>query len=121
GGFIANAGGFSGFGNLLNYNLTPGDYNNLWTTTYHDPLQDLKYVITSTEGDDKYAYFNAAAKIMMVVNYQRLVDAFGDIPYTEALRADEGIVAPKYDDAATIYRDLFSKLNEAISTIDNAQ
>lgn len=121
GGIIANAGGFSGFGNLLNYNLTPGDYNGLWVNTYQDPLQDLNYVIEKTEGDDKLAYYNAAAKIMTVVNYQRLVDAFGNIPYSEALRADEGIVAPKYDDAATIYQDLFAKLDEAIGIIDNAQ
>ena len=121
GGFIANAGGFSGFGNLLNYNLTPGDWNALWVNTYQDPLQDLKYIIEETEGDDKYAYYNAAAKIMTVVNYQRLVDAFGDIPYTEALSAADGIVAPKYDDAATIYQDLFAKLDEAIGLIDNAQ
>lgn len=34
GGFMANAGGFSGFGNLLSYNLTPGDWNGLWVSTY---------------------------------------------------------------------------------------
>jgi hypothetical protein len=121
GGFMANAGGFSGFGNLLNYNLTPTDWNNMWVTTYQDPLADLKYIIDETEGDDKYAYFNAAAKIMTVVNYQRLVDAFGDVPYSEALRAEEGIVAPKYDDAATIYQSLFALLDNAIATIDNAE
>jgi hypothetical protein len=121
GGYMANAGGFSGFGNLLNYNLTPTDWNGLWVNTYQDPLADLKYVMDETEGIDELAYFNAAAKIMTVVNYQRLVDAFGNIPYSEALKADEGIVAPKYDDAATIYLDLFAKLDEAITTIDNAE
>lgn len=121
GGFIANAGGFSGFGNLLSYNLTPGDWNGLWVNTYQDPLQDLKYVIDFTEGKDEYSYFNAAAKIITVVNYQRLVDAFGDIPYTEALRGNEGINAPVYDNAATVYQDLLTKLDQAISIIDNAK
>jgi hypothetical protein len=121
GGYMANAGGFSGFGNLLNYNLTPGDWNGLWVQTYQDPLTDLKYVIENTEGDDALAYYNAAAKIMTVVNYQRLVDAFGDVPYSEALRADEGIVTPAYDDAATIYQDLFATLDEAINTINGAE
>ena len=121
GGFMANAGGFSGFGNLLNYNLTPGDWNGLWVNSYQDPLEDLKYVLDKTADVDKFAYYNAAAKIMTVVNYQRLVDAFGNIPYSEALRGGEGITAPKYDDAATIYQDLFTKLDEAISTIANAQ
>jgi hypothetical protein len=120
GGYIANAGGFSGFGNLLSYNLNPGDWNGLWVNTYQDPLTDLKYVIDQTEGKDELAYFNAAAKIMTVVNFQRLVDTFGDIPYSEALRGSEGIVTPKYDDAATIYQDLYAKLDEAIATIDNA-
>src|SRR5688572_1364634 len=120
GGYMANAGGFSGFGNLLNYNLTPNDWNGLWVNSYQDPLNDLKYVLDATEGDEEMAYFNAAAKIMTVVNYQRLVDAFGDIPYTEALRGEEGIVAPAYDDAATIYRDLFAKLDQAIDQIAGA-
>jgi hypothetical protein len=121
GGFIANAGGFSGFGNLLNYNLTPTDWNGLWVNTYQDPLADLKYVVTKTEGLGEYAYYNAAAKIMTVVNYQRLVDAFGDVPYSQALQAEDGVLAPAYDDAAEIYQDLFAKLDEAIATIRTAQ
>lgn len=120
GGFMANAGGFSGFGNLLNYNLTPGDWNGLWVNTYQDPLADLKYVIDNSEGVNELAYYNATAKIMTVVNYQRLVDAFGDIPYTEALKAEEGIVNPKYDDAATVYKSIFATLDEAINLINTA-
>jgi hypothetical protein len=120
GGMIANAGGFSGFGNLLNYNLTPTDYNGLWVNTYQDPLADLKYVIDKTEGQGELAYYNAAAKIMSVVNYQRLVDAFGDVPYSEALQAETGITAPAYDQAEDIYRDLYAKLDQAIATIETA-
>lgn len=120
GGFIANAGGFSGFGTLLSYNLTPNDYNGLWVNTYQDPLTDLKYVIDQTEGIDEFAHYNAAAKIMTVVNYQRLVDTFGDIPYTDALKGAEGINTPAYDDAETIYLDLLATLDEAIDVIDNA-
>jgi hypothetical protein len=117
GGFISNAGGFSGFGNLLNYNLTPGDYNGMWVSTYQDPLPDLKYVIDNTEGDPVMGFYNAAAKIMTVVNFQRLVDAFGDVPYSEALRGEEGILAPAYDEAGTIYQDLYAKLDEAIALL----
>lgn len=120
GGYIANAGGFSGFGNLLSYNLTPGDYNGLWVNTFQDPIKDLQYVIDNTEGIDEFAHYNAVAKIMKVVNYQRLVDAFGDIPYTQALKAEEGVTLPTYDDAATIYADLLATLDEAIGIFDDA-
>lgn len=120
GGYIANAGGFSGFGTLLSYNLTPSDYNGLWTTMYQDPLRDLKYVIDNTEGNDGMAYYNAAAKIMTVFNYMKLVDTFGDVPYSQALRGEEGIVAPAYDDAATVYAALIVTLDEAYDLIEDA-
>jgi hypothetical protein len=123
GGYIANAGGFSGFGLLFSYNLTPsswgGSNDNLWTITYQDALIDLQYVIDQTEGSDELAYFNAAAKIMSVVNYQRLVDAFGDIPYSQAVQG-AAYLTPAYDDAATVYAALIAKLDEAIAIIDNA-
>lgn len=121
GGYMANAGGFSGFGTLLSYNLQPSDYNGLWTTTYQDPLRDFNYVIENTEGNDQMAYFNASAKIMSAYLYQKLVDTFGDIPYSQALRGDEGIVAPTYDDAATVYQSLITMLDEAYDQIENAQ
>jgi hypothetical protein len=120
GGYIANAGGFSGFGTLLSYNLQPGDYNNLWTTMYQDPLRDFKYVIENTEGNAQLAFFNAAAKIMTVYDYMKLVDTFGDIPYSQALRGEEGILAPEYDVAATIYQDLIATLDAAVTLIDNS-
>jgi hypothetical protein len=120
GGMIANAGGFSGFGNLLNYNLTPQDYNGIWVATYQDPLKDLKYVVDNSEGNDQLDYVNAAAKIMSVVNYQRLVDAFGDVPFSQALQAENGIVAPAYDDQKVIYRNLYDSLNKAMDIIKAA-
>ncbi|GIL23531.1 MAG: hypothetical protein BroJett042_20440 [Bacteroidota bacterium] len=116
GGYMANAGGFSGFGTLLTYNLQPADYDGLWSTSFSGPLADLNYVIGKSEGIEEYVLYNAAAKIMMVVNYQMLVDAFGDIPYSEAL--NPGNTTPKYDDAATIYTSLVATLNAAIAQID---
>ncbi|MEZ0483225.1 SusD/RagB family nutrient-binding outer membrane lipoprotein [Fibrella aquatica] len=118
GGYIANAGGFSGFGNLLNYNIVPGDYNGLWVSTY-DNLQDYKYVIDQSAGVAGQSYFSAAAKIMTALQFQRLVDAYGNVPYTEALQGTANRT-PKYDDAATIYQDLVVKLDEAIAEINGA-
>jgi Starch-binding associating with outer membrane/Susd and RagB outer membrane lipoprotein len=106
---------------LLSYNLTPADYNGLWTITYQDPLRDFKYVIDETEGNDQMAYFNAAAKIMTAFNYMKLVDTFGDIPYTQALRGEEGLLTPEYDDAAAVYQALITSLGDAITQIDQAQ
>ncbi len=117
-GMSANAGGFGGFGNQLTYNYDQNSYNGLWTTSY-DNLYDYQYIINETEGEDKYSYFNAAAKIMKALVYQRLVDEYNDVPYSEALQGVDN-TALAYDDAEAIYLDLYNTLDDALATINNA-
>lgn len=116
GGMLANAGGFSGFGLALTYNLEPGSYSQ-WGA--YDVLTDYKYVLDGTEDDNNLANFNAIAKIMMALEFSRLVDQHGDIPYSEALLGSLNLT-PKYDSASSIYEDVINKLDEAIQLIDNA-
>jgi len=59
----------------------------------------------------------ACIEILNVYAYQILVDAFGNVPYTEALMGAENS-RPKYDDAYTIYMDLLSRLDAAIASIN---
>jgi hypothetical protein len=58
-------------------------------------------------------------ELVNVYAFQRLVDIFGDIPYTEALNIDN--VIPKYDDAFTIYQDLIARANAAIAGLDDSE
>ncbi len=95
-------------------------------TYYRNCLQDLKdakAVITGAEpldDLDAVAQMNKAYVIDLVqaYAYQRLVDTFGDVPYTEALDIEN--ISPAYDDAATIYNDLISKVQAAITGIDES-
>ncbi len=116
-GYIANAGGFSGFGNLLTYSFTPGTHS-AWGTAY-DNLLDYKYVLDGTADDSNLANFQAIAKIMTVLEYSRLVDQHGDVPYTEALQGSANLT-PAYDSAPSIYEDIINQLDEAVQIIDNA-
>lgn len=116
-GYIANAGGFSGFGNLLTYSFTPGTHS-AWGTAY-DNLLDYKYVLDGSEEDSSLANFHAIAKIMTALEYSRLVDQHGDVPYSEALQGSLNLT-PKYDSAPVIYEDIINQLDEAINIIDNA-
>ncbi len=59
----------------------------------------------------------AIIELVEVFIYQRLVDTFGNIPYTEALNSDN--YTPKYDDAATIYEDLISRAKAAVESLDD--
>ncbi len=56
--------------------------------------------------------------LMEVYAYHNLVNIFGDIPYTSAMEIEN--ITPQYDDAATIYSDLISRINSAISNLDPA-
>ncbi|MDR0844073.1 MAG: SusD/RagB family nutrient-binding outer membrane lipoprotein [Tannerella sp.] len=63
----------------------------------------------------------AAAKIMKVWLYNLMTDTWGNIPYFEAGKLEEGIYYPKYDDQKTIYDELIKELNLAVSLIDESE
>lgn len=92
---------------------------------YRDVLMPLKDAKKMIEGSDvpTEAAINqkknqlAIIEVLNVYAFQVLVDAFGNIPYSEALMGAENS-RPKYDDAYTIYKDLVVRLNKAIADLD---
>lgn len=70
--------------------------------------------------DEADVYFVAISKIMKVYIFQNLVDCWGDVPYTQAFQAVQGVLKPQYDRQQDIYEDLVLKLDEAIDMIENA-
>ncbi len=100
--------------------------DNAFRTFYRNILRDLleaKNVISQEEvvaAEDVAAKKNKLAiiEVLNVYVYQRLVDMFGDVPYSEALDIDN-TTTPKYDDAKTIYTDLFKRLDAAIANLDD--
>jgi hypothetical protein len=100
--------------------------DNAFLTFYRNVLRDLKEASALIAAEEYAAPEDIAAQknrlaiieILNVYTYQRMVDMFGDIPYSEALQIDDNI-NPKYDDAATIYTSLFSRLDAAIAKLDD--
>jgi hypothetical protein len=88
----------------------------IWAGLYGS-LLDLKATrsMAAESGDDNLW---AVSEIMSVYGFQVLTDMFGDVPYTEALRLDEGIQNPKYDAQSAIYTDLLARLEAATARID---
>jgi len=99
--------------------------DNAFRTFYRNILRDLQeasIIIAADEyvsAEDKAAQVNRLAiiEILNVYSYARLVDMFGDIPYSEALDVDN-TTTPIYDDAATIYADLYKRLDAAYAQLD---
>lgn len=90
----------------------------MFSEFYRDVLGDLKNAAAQTKDDVKVAQI----ELLSVYAWQMLVDAFGDVPYTEALRAegDDAVLSPKYDAAAGIYTDLISRAKSALSGISGS-
>ncbi len=89
---------------------------------YRDVLLDLKTSKENAAADielsaGEIAARQAQAEVLMIYAFQQLVDTFGDIPYSEAL---SDVTLPKYDDAATIYSDLITRLAAAIPALSGS-
>ncbi len=90
---------------------------------YRDALMDFQeakaILMDENYGGDLIEAKNMIAiiDICEVYSYQILVDAFGDMPYTEALMGFDNS-APAYDDAETIYNDLIVRLRNDLASLD---
>ena len=91
---------------------------------YRDVLMDLKeandILLSESWGGDHVQTLNRVAinDILIALGFATVVDAFGDVPYTEALQRNEG-VEPVYDDAAAIYNALIDKVGQAVDQLKN--
>jgi len=108
----------------VNYDLVtrtiPGNH---WNTLYRLGLKNFdeasKVLAASPLGIETPEVRKnklATIEIMKVYTWSVLVQTFGNVPYSEAL--DISKPTPKYDDAATIYKDLIVRINKSIADLD---
>ncbi|WP_426490370.1 SusD/RagB family nutrient-binding outer membrane lipoprotein [Hymenobacter sp. 102] len=112
---------FAGQGGLVQtvdydrYTVTATDMNNLWRTSiYADAQADMKKLIEQTQATSpKYA---GIAKIMQAFLFTVTTDAFGDIPFSQALQF-EAQLQPAYDKSEDVYTGLITLINSGIDDI----
>jgi hypothetical protein len=109
--------GVSGFGDVYTYNFTASASDeNGWAQVFAY-LRDFNTIIKTSEADPRYALYGGIAHILKAYSYQLLVDAYGDVPYTEGLQGAEGNVSPAFDKDAEVYKALVAELDEAIAIL----
>ncbi len=84
----------------------------LWTTAYQRVLTNAETLIPLAEEKGLTTHV-AVAKILEAYVYLTLVDVFGDVPQTEALKGIEGNYNPVADGGAAIYAHALTLLDEA--------
>ncbi len=103
--------------NLVTRNQPRNHFNRMYVYTLA-PLEQAKKDLPNEINADPDVVNNkwATLEISSIFVWENLVDTFGNVPYSQALQAETN-KSPKYDDAKTIYLDLISRLNVAISKI----
>lgn len=102
---------------LEQYAPAASDYDAPWRVLYSDALEDLNYVVKKGTEQGKFQYV-ACAKILQAYTYQVLTDNFGDIPFSEALQGEDGIVYPKYDSQKDVYDGIIKLIDDGMALID---
>lgn len=92
-----------------------------WTNPYSVYLNNLiniAEVVRLTADKPSLSNQHAIARIWKVWVFQQLTDAYGDLPYSEAVLGVDGVInQPKYDTQESIYRAMFEELEEAESML----
>ena len=96
-------------------------YKEMFALAYINPLRYIiKVVGMTSEGETKNDVRNAIARIVAVVEYARVTDCYGDIPYFEGARGMENILYPAYDKQELVYADMMNQLRDATEVLKTA-
>ncbi|MGC1241211.1 MAG: SusD/RagB family nutrient-binding outer membrane lipoprotein [Chryseosolibacter sp.] len=108
-------------GSVDSYNVSGEDFQiqTAWQNLYSNALQDFKVIIDQGTEENNLQHVGIA-KILTAYSYSMMVDMWGDIPFSEALRNAE-IQFPHFDDDATIYPQLFTMIDAGIADLETEE
>lgn len=112
--YAQNAGS-NQYTNIDSYNLPNSNtyITRAWSLLYAGALADLQLATEKAAATGDWHYW-MASKIMTAYSYHILVEAYGDVPFTEALNFDV-YSNPKFDDAKTVNAGIIALLDEALA------
>jgi hypothetical protein len=116
-GYWARSGSYAPNVTEETYDVTSLFGNGIWNSCY-DNNYDYQIVQVKAGGAGA-TFYEGIARIMKAHNFMILVDVYGNIPYSQALRGG-GNPTPAYDQGINVYRDLFRQLDTGINLIKNA-
>lgn len=90
-----------------------------FTSAYTSDLADFRQVIEAGKASGQAGVYGPAM-VLQTWDFSNLTDQWGDVPYSEALKADSGILTPKYDPQKDIYAGFFTTLQQAADAMGAA-
>ncbi len=110
--YSARANGWQSDGHTDVFVLTNAYKEGIWPILYHN-IFDLNFVTSKAAPT---SVLNGAAAVLKILDFQMLVDNYGNVPYSQAANPTIATL-PAYDDAATIYKNFIPKLDSAIISL----
>jgi len=91
------------------------DYSSGWSNFY-DAMMNIQQMnlMAAEKGATKHL---GVGKILMALNLNMLVNTFGDVPYSEALKGQE-LLTPKFDSQQSIHAVSLQLLDEGIAELN---
>ncbi len=78
------------------------------------------FAITAPDGTVPNETQYALTKVVAVMNFAKLTDLFGDIPYFEGGMGKQEVFLPKYDSQEEIYADMVETLTTCLAVLKSA-
>lgn len=110
-GYYSNGDKYVASGSLISYQ------NRIFEEQYRAASLDVE-ILKLVEGDETLTNLANISTILKVEIMQLITDCYGDVPYSEALQASEGVSTPVYDTQESIYTAMLTELETAINGLD---
>lgn len=109
----------SAAGGIHRYDISEAAGNSTWNTYYRwlINIKEMKEAAIAASDPN----YEAIALTLNAWVYSQLTDSFGDIPFEEASRAEDGIFRPKFNTQKEIYTAILSDLERANLLFDNTR
>lgn len=105
---------------IENYQPNSNDFDYPWNLLYSSAGEDLVRLQQIAASQNKKQY-QAIALLLEAYEFQAITDAWGDVPYTEALKGLQSqghITNPHFDAQKIVYNGILSLISQAQALID---
>ena len=96
------------------YAFRPTVNTSSWNVCYYTASNLQAIIDKSTVGSNMWA----VATIFQCQIFQVISDRWGNVPYSDALKLEDGVTTPTYDKQSYIYPDLLARLKAAVDSLD---
>jgi len=103
--------------------INVGSFTDYQGRIFDEGYTDASYIremqrLARLKDPEAYKNLIAIGDIMFVLILQRITDTYGDVPYSQAVKAMQGIKYPVYDRQEDIYTQMLADLEGAIAKLD---